>query len=207
MKGIYRKDLFQDAQNGNIDMMIDEMRKAYDKLNQGGIILYPTDTVWGIGCNALNAEAITRIYQLKQRNDSKSLIILLAEARDVFQYVADPHPDMVNIIQSFDRPTTVIYRQAIGLPANLVNQDGSIAIRVIRDPFCKSLIKKIAAPLVSTSANISGEPAPSAFSEVSDRIRRGVDYIVSDQAGGSGTGTASRIVRVLEDGSLNIIRA
>jgi L-threonylcarbamoyladenylate synthase len=191
----------------NSAIISSELQNAYDRLNQGGIILYPTDTVWGIGCNALDSEAIGRIYTLKRRNDSKSLIILLAEARDIFQYVADPHPDIVHILQSFDRPTTVIYQQALGLPANLVNQDGSIAIRVTKNPFCKSLIKKLSAPLVSTSANISGQPAPSVFSEVSDMIRNGVDYIVNDQVAGPGSGNASRIVRILEDGSLATIRA
>lgn len=188
-------------------IMFDEVRKAYAALKQGGIILYPTETIWGIGCNALDAQAIDKIYALKQRDDAKSLIILLAEPRDVFQYVADPHPDIVNIVQSFDRPTTVIYPHAIGLPANLVNRDGSIAIRVTRDPFCKSLVKKLSAPLVSTSANVSGQPAASTFSEVSDRIRGGVDYMVSDQVAASGSGMASRIVRIREDGSLDIIRA
>jgi L-threonylcarbamoyladenylate synthase len=191
----------------NSAIISSELQNAYDRLNRGGIILYPTDTVWGIGCNALDSEAIGRIYTLKRRNDSKSLIILLAEARDIFQYVADPHPDIVHILQSFDRPTTVIYQQALGLPANLVNQDGSIAIRVTKNPFCKSLIKKLSAPLVSTSANISGQPAPSVFSEVSDMIRNGVDYIVNDQVAGPGSGNASRIVRILEDGSLATIRA
>jgi L-threonylcarbamoyladenylate synthase len=191
----------------NSAIISSELQNAYDRLNRGGIILYPTDTVWGIGCNALDSEAIGRIYTLKRRNDSKSLIILLAEARDIFQYVADPHPDIVHILQSFDRPTTVIYQQALGLPANLVNQDGSIAIRVTKNPFCKSLIKKLSAPLVSTSANISGQPAPSVFSEVSDMIRNGVDYIVNDQVAGPGSGNASRLVRILEDGSLATIRA
>lgn len=187
--------------------MFEEVRKAYDVMKQGGIILYPTDTIWGIGCNALDAKAIAKIYALKQRDDAKSLIILLAEAREVFQYVAGPHPDIVNIIQSFERPTTVIYEHAIGLPANLVNQDGSIAIRVTRDPFCKSLIKKLSGPLVSTSANISGQPAPSTFHQVPDIIRQGVDYLVNEQVAGSGTGLASQIVRIQEDGSLNVIRA
>lgn len=183
-----------------------EINKALEVLQQGGLILYPTDTIWGIGCDATDAAAIKRIYALKQRDDAKSLIILLAEAKSIFQYVANPHPDIVSMIQDFDRPTTVIYDQAIGLPDNLVNADGSIAIRITRDPFCKSLIKRLRYPLVSTSANISGQPSPRNFREIDPAIGSGVDYIVDHRRDEEGHAPPSRILRIGADGHITVIR-
>jgi L-threonylcarbamoyladenylate synthase len=183
-----------------------EVNKALEILNQGGIILYPTDTIWGIGCDATNAEAIKNIYALKQRDDSKSLIILLAEAKDVFKYVANPHPDIVHIIGKFERPTTVIYEQAIGLPNNLINTDGTIAIRITKDPFCKTLIKRLKKPLVSTSANISGMASPQSFNDISDEIKNGVDYVVKHRMDEVSGVTPSQILRIKEDGQFEYIR-
>lgn len=183
-----------------------EINKALEVLNAGGLLLYPTDTIWGIGCDATNGEAIRRIYALKQRDDAKSLIVLLAEAKDIFQYVANPHPDIVSIVKDFDRPTTVIYDQAIGLPDNLVNADGSIAIRITKDPFCKSLIKRLKKPLVSTSANISGEPSPRSFAFIDPRVKAGVDYVVDHRRTEESNAPASRILRILANGSIAIIR-
>jgi L-threonylcarbamoyladenylate synthase len=183
-----------------------EINKALQTIEDGGIILYPTDTIWGIGCDATNAAAIKKIYELKQRDDSKSLIILLAEAKDIFQYVANPHPDIVHIVSAFDRPTTVIYEQAIGLPDNLVSKDGSIAIRIIKDPFCKSLIKRLRKPLISTSANISGKPTPQTFDQIENIIKNGVDYIVDHRKEEQNDVPPSRILKILSDGSINVIR-
>jgi L-threonylcarbamoyladenylate synthase len=183
-----------------------EVNNALGILQQGGIILYPTDTIWGVGCDAGNAAAIRKIYDLKQRDDSKSLIILLAEAKDIFQYVANPHPDIVHIINGFERPTTVIYEQAIGLPDNLINADGSIAIRITKDPFCKMLIKRLKKPLVSTSANVSGMPSPVSFESVSDAIKTGVDYIVKHRQDEVSDAMPSRILKIKEDGAFLYIR-
>ena len=183
-----------------------EVNNALSIVQEGGIILYPTDTIWGIGCNAENAAAISKIYQLKQRDDSKSLIILLAEAKDIFQYVANPHPDIVDMLNKFERPTTVIYEQAIGLPNNLVNADGTIAIRITKDPFCKMLIKRMKTPLVSTSANISGMPSPQSFTDISDEIKNGVDYIVQHRMDEVSNGLPSQILKIKEDGSIDYIR-
>lgn len=183
-----------------------EINRALQVIDAGGIILYPTDTIWGIGCDATNMDAIKKIYHLKQRDDSKSLIILLAEAKDIFQYVANPHPDIIHIIKEFDRPTTIIYEQAIGLPDNLVSKDGSIAIRITKDPFCKSLIKRLRRPLISTSANISGMPSPQAFDQVDDAIKNGVDYIVDHRRAEQNEVLPSRILKILPDGSINVIR-
>lgn len=183
-----------------------EINKSLTSVLEGGIILYPTDTIWGIGCDATNEQAIKKIYALKQRDDAKSLIMLLAEAKDVFQYVANPPPDIVNIVTRFDRPTTVIYEQAVGLPDNLVNADGSIAIRVTKDPFCKSLIKRMKRPLVSTSANISGMPSPQSFDDIDQEIKTGVDYVVDYRRHEQTDTKPSRILRIKSDGIIEVIR-
>src|SRR3954470_14581143 len=111
-------------------------------LQSGGAVLYPTDTVWGIGCDAMNEDAAERVFTIKNRPKEKSMIVLLADARDILQYVAAPPPDIISIVEGFDKPTTVIYQNALGFPDNVVNKDGSIAIRVTTDPFCKALIKR-----------------------------------------------------------------
>lgn len=186
--------------------MNEEVNKALAVLQQGGLILYPTDTIWGIGCDATDGAAVQKVYELKQRDDAKSLIILLAEAKDIFQYVANPHPDIVDIVNHFDRPTTVIYEQAVGLPDNLVNKDGSIAIRIVKDPFCKSLIKRLKKPLVSTSANISGRPSPASFVQVESAIIQGVDYVVQHRQADTTVAPPSRILRLKNDGIMEVIR-
>lgn len=187
--------------------MWSEVKIAAEIINEGGLILYPTDTIWGIGCDALNEIAIGKIFKLKNRAESKSFIILLAEAKDLFQFVANPHPDIVAIVQSFEQPTTVIYDQAIGLPSSLINEDGSIAIRVTKDAFCKSLIKKMKRPLVSTSANISGSSSPKGFATIEAEIKQGVDYIVKHRQDEPYQELKpSTIIRIHEDLSKDIIR-
>lgn len=186
--------------------MIEDINLAADIILNGGLILYPTDTIWGIGCNALSPKAVEKVFKLKQRADSKSLIILLAEAKDIFQYVAAPPPDIIDQIKNFQRPTTVIYDLAIGFPDKLIAEDGSIGIRVTKDDFCKRLIKKIGVPLVSTSANISGQAAAKTFPEISVDIKTGVDYIVNYRQDDQSVQAASRIIRYLPDGNIKVIR-
>ena len=147
-------------------------------LKKGGLILYPTDTIWGIGCDATNANAVEKIYQLKQRPDEKAMIILVADEKNILKYVASPDVELFNHLKHTQKPTTVIYDGALGFPDNLVNKDGTIAIRICRKDFCRQLIKRFRKPVVSTSANISGQPFPHNFSEISDEIKDGVDYIV-----------------------------
>jgi len=173
----------------------EEVEKALAVLREGGVILYPTDTIWGLGCDATNAGAIARIYSIKQRPDSKSLIILLADERDVLQYVAAPDPSVFDFIGEQERPTTVIFEDAIGLPDNLVAADGSIAIRLVRDEFCRHLIKRLRKPLVSTSANISGEPSPPFYSGVSTEVRAAADHIVSWRQDDEQPAAPSQIIR------------
>src|SRR5436305_8010713 len=137
-----------------------EVEAALISLKRGGVILYPTDTIWGLGCDATNSEAIKRIYNIKKREDSKSLIILVADERDILQYVAAPDPAVFDFIDEQIQPTTIIFDNAVNLPDNLVAEDGSIAIRLTKDEFCRHLIKRLQKPIVSTSANVSGQPYP-----------------------------------------------
>ncbi len=164
-------------------------------LRGGGIILYPTDTVWGIGCDATNEKAIERIYKLKKRADSKAMIVLVAEEREVLQYVANPDRRVFDYLQEVTKPTTVIYKGAIGLAENIVAKDGSVAMRICKDEFCRSLIKRIRKPLVSTSANISGQAVATRFEDISIDIKIGVDYIVTHRQDEKEPATPSTIVK------------
>lgn len=183
-----------------------DIKNCIAVLESGGTILYPTDTVWGIGCDALNEDAIEKVFALKQRPKNKSMIVLLADARDIIRYVAAPHPDIIDMVENFDGPTTVIYEGAIGFPDNLVGDDGSVAIRVTDDPFCKALIKRLKKPLVSTSANISGQPTPSYFKLVTKEIVDGADYVVQFRQDDDTVKQSSRIIRIDDDGNVDVIR-
>ncbi|MGF6847131.1 L-threonylcarbamoyladenylate synthase [Chitinophaga sp. W3I9] len=187
-------------------MFEDDISAAMPVLRTGGLILYPTDTIWGIGCDATDEKAVQKIYTLKKRSESKSLVVLLADVKDLLHYVANPRPDMADIIAGFTRPTTVIYEGALGLAPNVISEDGSIAIRIVKDPFCRHLIKRLRKPLVSTSANVSGEPSPASFRDVSASIRNGVDYVVNYRQNDETPSAASRIIRINKDGSIVIIR-
>lgn len=183
-----------------------EVEAALDVLRKGGVILYPTDTIWGLGCDATHAESIRRIYQIKQREDTKSLIILVADEREILQYVAAPDLAVFDFIQQQTRPTTIIFDNAIGLPDNLVAQDGSIAIRIVQDEFCKHLIKRLRKPLVSTSANISGEPSPKTFKDVSAAIKSSVDYSVKWRQDDETPSQPSQIIKWESNGKYQVIR-
>ena len=155
-----------------------DIENALKVLKTGGTILYPTDTIWGIGCDATNEEAVERIFVVKNRPSNKSLIILVAEEREVLQYVASPDLRVFDYLQETNKPTTVIYESAIGLAPNLVSEDGSIGIRIVKDEFCRHLIKRFRKPIVSTSANLSGQPSPKNFNDIPGEIKNSVDYIV-----------------------------
>lgn len=156
-----------------------DIEQSLKVLQDGGLILYPTDTVWGIGCDATNAAAVEKVYALKQRPDEKALIVLLADEREILKYVATPDLSVFDYLDTTVKPTTVIYDGAIGFADNLVGKDGSIAIRICKEDFCRHLIKRFKKPIVSTSANIAGQPTAKIFKEVVAEIRNGVDYIVS----------------------------
>jgi len=160
------------------DFFDSEVETALAVLRRGGIILYPTDTVWGLGCDATNKEAVQKIYSLKKREDNKTMIVLVGDERQLMQYVAAPDLSVFDFIQQQTRATTVIYDGALGLADNLVANDGSIAIRIVQDDFCRHLIKRLRKPIVSTSANFSGAVTPKIFSEISEEIKAGVDHVV-----------------------------
>lgn len=184
----------------------DDIKNCIDALRNGGTILYPTDTVWGLGCDATNEEAVDKIFALKQRPKEKSMIVLLADAKDILQHVAAPPPDIIALVEAFERPTTVIYPHGLGFADNVLNADGSIAIRVTTDPFCKALIKRLRAPLVSTSANLSGQPTAAIFQEVNPAIVNGVDYAVRHRRNDTTKASPSRLVRMNDDGEMEILR-
>lgn len=174
-------------------------------LRGGGIILYPTDTIWGIGCDATNEKAVERIYKLKKRTDNKAMIVLVAEEREVLQYVANPDKKVFEYLQEVTKPTTVVYKGAIGLAENIVGKNGSIAIRICDDIFCRNLLKRIRRPLVSTSANISGQTAPHIYADISLDIKMGVDYIVNYRQDDMQPAAPSTLVK-WEKGQAIIIR-
>ena len=156
----------------------DDIINSLNVLEQGGIILYPTDTIWGIGCDATNSNAIKKIYQLKKREEKKSVIILLAHKSDIKNYVLHPSKKIIDFLTEQKKPTTAIFEKAVNLPGELIGSDGSIAIRIVKDEFCKILLQRLQKPLVSTSANISGDASPENFEMINTKIRNGVDYIV-----------------------------
>ncbi|HOY33462.1 MAG TPA: L-threonylcarbamoyladenylate synthase [Bacteroidales bacterium] len=158
--------------------MKDELLKTFEVIRKGGVILYPTDTVWGLGCDATKPKSIERISQIKRRPENKSMIILLDMPEKLYQYVEEIPEIAYDFINNIDTPLTIIYPKAKNLPKNLVADDGSIAIRIIHDEFCSKLISMMNKPLVSTSANISGEPTPLIFSKISKEIIDQVDYAV-----------------------------
>jgi L-threonylcarbamoyladenylate synthase len=176
-------------------------------LHNGGIILYPTDTVWGLGCDATNAIAIRKIYLLKKREEKKSMIILLAKKTEIKNYVLHPSEKIIDFLSKQKKPTTAIFNNAINLPPQLINKDGSIAIRIVKDDFCQLLIGQLNAPLVSTSANISGEPHPGFFNGINDSIKKGVDYIVQYRQHETGTHQQlSSIIRLSSHDEIEKIR-
>lgn len=189
------------------DVFLKEVEAALIALRSGGVILYPTDTVWGLGCDATNEAAVKKVYNVKGRHDSKSLIILVAEERDVLQYVAAPDLAVFDFIEAQARPTTIIFENAVNLPDALIASDGSIAIRIVRDEFCRHLIKRLRKPVVSTSANISGEPSPKFFDEVSDEIKARVDYVVGWRQDDKTPTQPSQIIRWKGNGMYDVIRS
>ncbi|MEO6730783.1 MAG: L-threonylcarbamoyladenylate synthase [Ferruginibacter sp.] len=183
-----------------------DIEKCLRVLNSGGLILYPTDTIWGIGCDATNAHAVAKIYALKKRASNKNMIILLADEMDILGYVMQPDLQIFDYIKGISKPVTVIYENATGLADNLINEDGTIAIRLVNDPFCKYLIKLFGKPVVSTSANISGYPPPSVFTDIDAAIKKGVDYIVQHRQDDLYTAVPSSIIRWNKNGIPTIIR-
>ena len=183
-----------------------EVEEAIHVLKNGGIILYPTDTIWGIGCNAANEEAINKIYDIKQREDSKNVIILVADEKEILQYVAATDLHVFDFIEKQTKPTTIIFDNAIGLPQKLIADDGSIAIRIVKDEFCRHLIKRLRSPIVSTSANISGKTSPKNFINIEEEIKNAVDHVVKWRQNDEKIAQPSQIIKWKTNGDHEIIR-
>lgn len=203
----------------NTDTIIAEALKV---LREGGVILYPTDTIWGLGCDATNPEAVKKIYDIKRRSDSKSLVLLANDMDMVARYIKQIPDIAVDLVEVNDKPMTIVYPGAVcgNAPAegekavadryhlayNTVAEDGSVGIRIPLMDFCKNLIFKLARPIVSTSANISGEPSPQTYADIPEEIRSAVDYIVHPSLEKGSTGLASQIIKLEVDGQVQIIR-
>lgn len=186
-------------------------------LKKGGVILYPTDTVWGLGCDATDPEAVAKIYRIKNRSDSKSLVLLASDMDMITRFVREVPEMAVQLVEVNDKPMTIIYpgamAAAVGEPAdrhllahNVVAEDGSVGIRIPMMDFCVELVRRLGRPIVSTSANISGEPTPKNFSEVSEPIRKAVDYTVDPALESGATGQSSSIIKIGLDSTIQIIR-
>ncbi|MCB0462711.1 MAG: L-threonylcarbamoyladenylate synthase [Flavobacteriaceae bacterium] len=186
--------------------MHQEINNALKVLKEGGLILYPTDTVWGIGCDATNAEAVKKVFTLKQRSDSKALICLVTDDRMLKKYIKDIPEAAFDIMDIEDNPITIIYDNPQNLAQNLIAEDNSIAIRIPDHEFCFQLLRKFNGAIVSTSANISGQPTPKSFKEIHEDILKGVDYVVNLQREKICT-KASSIIKLSSDGTVKVIRS
>ena len=187
----------------------EDIRRAVETLRQGGVILYPTDTVWGIGCDATNAEAVKRVYEIKQRDDSKALICLVdsdARMQRYVRQVPDVAWQLIDSLQDGGKPTTLILDGAVNLALNLIADDGSIGIRITQEPFSKELCYRFQKALVSTSANISGEPAAQNYCDIDPRIVEAVDYVCWSRRQEHKPHTPSSIIKLGLDGEVTIIR-
>ena len=185
--------------------MKDEVSRSLEVLKRGGLLLYPTDTVWGIGCDATNPTAIEKVYRLKNRHESKALICLVSDFKMLNQFVEQVPEVAYDILKYAIKPTTIIYDKPIRVAENLVAEDNTLAIRVVKNDFCKELIRKFRKPIVSTSANISGENTPTSFKEISKEIIDGVDYVVNLNRD-SKKAIPSAIIKLSGDGEVKIIR-
>jgi len=187
-------------------ILVDEVKKAVKVMNEGGIILYPTDTVWGIGCDATNEAAVKKIYSLKRREDSKSMLCLVNSMAMVSNYVSQIPDIAFDLVDISEKPLTIIYPDAKNLAPSLIASDGSVGMRVSSEKFSKYLCGALGRPVVSTSANISGEVAAAIFSEISDEIKCGVDYIVNFRRADNEKKAPSSIIKLEKNGTFVLLR-
>ena len=184
----------------------EEIKHSVNLLRAGKIILYPTDTIWGIGCDASNTKAVQRIFRLKHRNDSKSMIILLNSVEKLEKYVRHVPPIAYDLINNSASPLTIVYDGARNISKKLIASDGTIAIRIVKGRFTSGVIELLDKPLVSTSANISGQPSAATFSQISDEVKEGVDYVVEHFRDRTRTLRPSTIIRLEDNGTFTILR-
>ena len=184
----------------------DDIKKAVEGRKKGGVILYPTDTVWGIGCDATNADAVAKVYAIKHRDDSKALICLVDSDARIQRYVRNVPEVAWDLLELAEKPTTVILDNAVNLAPNLIAEDGSIAMRITRESFSKELCYRFQKPIVSTSANISGEPAAQNYCDISEELINAVDYVCWSRRQEHKPHTPSSIIKLSENGEVKIIR-
>lgn len=186
--------------------MKEDIKKAIEVLKNGGVILYPTDTIWGLGCDATNPDAVNKIYSIKQRQESKAMLVLMSSSIDLERYVDNIPEIAYDLIDVSVKPLTIIYDNAIGLARNLIASDGSIGIRITKENFSSELCKHFKKPIVSTSANISGSYAPSSFKDINNEIIQSVDYVVKYRQNDNINSSPSSIIKLSQNGIIKIIR-
>lgn len=186
--------------------MEEDIRACVEVLRNGGVILYPTDTIWGIGCDATNAEAVKRVYEIKHRADNKAMLVLLDSEARLERYVSEVPEIAYQLIKVAVEPLTIIYDDARNIAPNLMGEGGSVGIRITGEAFSKQLCRRFGRPIVSTSANISGEPSASTFAAVSDEIKRSVDYVVKYRQNDTTEAKASSVIKLSADGTFKILR-
>ncbi len=183
-----------------------DLEHALETLQKGGIILYPTDTIWGIGCDATNNRAVMKVFDIKNREDTRQMLILIDDASNIHNFVREVPDIAFNFIEAAERPLSIIFQDAKNLAPALIGHDQTIGIRVVRDEFCRELITRLGKPIVSTSANISGSPPPGSFSKIDSRIKKAVDYIVLHRQDDTRQSAPSDIIKFGEDGEIIKIR-
>ena len=188
------------------EAMKEDIQKACEVMNKGGVILYPTDTIWGIGCDATNEEAVKRVYEIKKRADSKAMLVLVDNAVKVDFYVNQAPEVAFDLIELATKPLTIIYDDAKNLAPNLIAEDGSIGIRVTSEEFSNQLCFRFRKAIVSTSANVSGEPSPASFADISEEIKQAVDYIVQSRQDEKTSSKSSSIIKLGKGGQVKVIR-
>lgn len=186
--------------------MQEDIKKSFETLQSGGTILYPTDTIWGIGCDATNANAIKKIFTIKKRSEGVPFIVLVDSVAMLERYVTEMPDVAYDLIDLSEKPITIIFDKAKNLPDDVIAEDGSIGIRVTTDPFNKQLIQKLRRPIVSTSANFHGSPAPEFFKQIDKEIKAAVDYVVLHRQSETIKGQASSIIKLKNNGEITIIR-
>ncbi|KAB8155323.1 threonylcarbamoyl-AMP synthase [Kordia sp. TARA_039_SRF] len=185
--------------------MNEEIEKTLAQLQLGNTILYPTDTVWGLGCDATNPAAVQKIYDVKNREESKALICLVSDTRMLERFIEEVPEIAYDLLEAVDKPTTIIYDNPVGIAKNLVAADNTLAIRIPDDKFCQKLLRKFKRPIVSTSANMSGQPTPKSFDEISNEVKNRVDYIVNLKDTKKAA-KPSTIIQLRSNGEIKIIR-
>lgn len=194
------------AQVGHLREYRDDIRQAIEVMNKGGVILYPTDTIWGIGCDATNEAAVRRVFEIKKRADAKALITLVDSEAKLEFYVNDIPEVVWDLIEVAERPLTIIFDHARNLAPNLLAEDGSAGIRITKEEFSKNLCMRMKRAIVSTSANISGEPSPKCFADISPEILQAVDYVCTSRRNETHNPPASNIIKLGSGGEVKVIR-